>query len=344
MDPVEYGALWEQHLLDGDRRFQQIVKLNPFIHIELALDYAHAGIYTEATRLLQAVSQDTLAAYTLGWVYVNQGDYESALETYQYAASLSKDYCFPNRLEDILILESAQQINPDDANAPYYLGNFWYAHRCHEEAIRCWEKSANLSVSFPTVHRNLGLAYFNKRQDPKRALECFELAFRLDKTYARVLFEIAQLYKRVNRGPQERLEKLMEHIDLVDQRDDLTIELVTILNMLGRHDEAYQVLMKRVFHPWEGGEGKVTAQYITCLVEEARTLIARGEAQAAVECLEQAQVYPPNLGEGKLYGARENNIFYTLGCAYEELGLQEQAITEFPVSYTHLTLPTTPYV
>jgi len=136
------------------------------------------------------------------------------------------------------------------------------------------------------------------------------------------------------------LTVLQQHLDLVDQRDDLTIEYITLLNLLGRPDEAYQHLMGRNFHPWEGGEGKVSGQYITSLVERARALIEGSEAQQAIELLMQAQVYPHNLGEGKLYGAQENNIFYFLGCAYEALRETENAQQWFERAAIGLSEPT----
>ena len=133
---------------------------------------------------------------------------------------------------------------------------------------------------------------------------------------------------------------MQENFDLVEQRDDLTIEYITLLNLTGRPEEAYQQLMQRNFHPWEGGEGKVTGQYVTSLVESARALIAAEEARSAVDLLMQAQVYPHNLGEGKLYGAQENNIFYYLGCAYECLGDLEEALQWFERASTGLSEPT----
>jgi tetratricopeptide (TPR) repeat protein len=57
---------------------------------------------------------------------------------------LPSDYCFPSRLEEIAILESAMRANPSDARAPYYLGNLLYDRRRHVEAIRHWEKAAKL--------------------------------------------------------------------------------------------------------------------------------------------------------------------------------------------------------
>ena len=55
----------------------------------------------------------------------------------------------------------------------------------------------------------------------------------------------------------------------MEQRDDLAIEYITLLNLQGRSEDAYDYLIRRNFHPWEGGEGKVSGQYITSLVESA---------------------------------------------------------------------------
>ena len=57
---------------------------------------------------------------------------------------MAADYCFPARLEDIAILQTAIEVNPKDARAPYYLGNLFYDRRRHEEAIYLWERSAAL--------------------------------------------------------------------------------------------------------------------------------------------------------------------------------------------------------
>ncbi|HEU5098286.1 MAG TPA: tetratricopeptide repeat protein, partial [Roseiflexaceae bacterium] len=308
--------------------------------IELALDYAHAGLFADAANLLKLAEGDPLAGYILGWVYLQADESEPAKLAFERAAALPPDYCFPHRLVDVLSLEAAMRHNPDDARAPYYLGNFWYAHRRYAEAIACWEHARALDQSFATTHRNLGLAYYNKLNDPARALQSLETAFALNTGDARVLFELDQLYKKLNRAPEQRLALLEQHASLVESRDDLTIERISLLNLLGRPEDAFQILAGRTFHPWEGGEGKVTGQYVTSLVELARRAIQHGQYAEAIAQLEQAQTYPHNLGEGKLYGAQENNIFYELGRAYAGLGDAERAQAAFTRASTGLSEPT----
>ena len=340
-DKMEYGALWEQHLLTNNSAFEQITHLNSDTVIELALDYAHAGLFNDAVVLLnQALHVTPMVKYTLGWVYTLAGEEGKALSVFRDAATVLPDYCFPNRLEDVLSLSTAMKMNPSDARAPYYLGNFWYAHRRYEEAIAAWEQSRILDDQFPTVHRNLGLAYTNKLGDPQRALGSLETAFSLNPKDARVLFELDQLYKKLNHSSEVRLAFLEQHETLVEQRDDLTIERITLLNLLHRPDEALQLLMSRNFHPWEGGEGKVTRQYVLSLIELARNCIMNEEFETAVQHLQAAQTYPHNLGEGKLHGAQENDIFYYLGCTYDRLGEISNAQEWFARAAIGLSEPT----
>jgi tetratricopeptide (TPR) repeat protein len=341
LDPLEPGALWELRLLNGDGRFAEYARGDANTYAELGLDYAHAGLYDEAVALFHAApAPDPMSGYFAGWCRLLAGDEAGARAEFRDAAALPPGYCFPNKLESVPALEAALRLQPDDPRAPYYLGLFWYAHRRHKEAIACWERARAVDDSFPTVHRNLGLAYYNQSGDGQRALESLERAFALDPADARVLFELDQLSKKLNRAPAARLAFLEQHAELVAQRDDLTVERISLLNLLGRPDEAYELLAARAFHPWEGGEGKVTGQYVASLVELARRGIERGDWAAAMALLERARAYPHNLGEGKLPGAQENQIFYELGRAYAGLGDEQRARAAFERAATGLSEPT----
>lgn len=292
--------------------------------IEYAIDYASAGSYADAITLLRhaltKTNKDTpMVFYYLGWFNLQLGEQEESILYFQKAADCDSDLCFPNRIEDINVLKAALTHNTADAKAPYYLGNLWYDKRQYQDAIEMWELSAARDAGFPTVLRNLGIAYFNKHNEKEKALMFFEKAFELDPLDARVFMELDQLYKRLNYAPARRLSFLEQHLPLVELRDDVYLERTALYNLTGEHQIAFELIMARQFHPWEGGEGKVSSQYVLSLVEMAKQHIQVQEYDLAISKLEQAQTYPHNLGEGKLYGAQENDIFYWLGCAYEGL-------------------------
>lgn len=308
--------------------------------IEIALEYKAGGFYGDAVDvLLETKSDYPLVHFHLADLYELLGDREKAKCHLEKGESADSYLCFPHRLDDLLVLEKAIANSDNNAMANYYLGCLYYDKKRYDDAIFCWEKTAKQKPEFPTAHRNLALAYYNKKDDEKSTLLELETAFDLDKTDARVLMELDQLYKKTQMPPKERLAFFEKYIDLVESRDDLYTEYVTLLNLNGQHEKALDGLMSHSFHPWEGGEGKTPAQYIASLCSLAKEAIRNGEFEKAVSLLERTFSYPHNLGEGKLYGAQENLQNYLLGLAYEKLNQAEKAAAYFVKASSGLSEP-----
>ena len=209
--------------------------------------------------------------------------------------------------------------------ANYYLGNQWYAFKEYAKARECWEKSKALNPLFPILRRNLALAYYNKFGLFTEALHEMENAFHLDPTDSRILMELDQLKKKMKVEPQARLDFLEQFFDLIESRDDLYLEYVTLQNQIGNHEKALNLLMNHKFHPWEGGEGKVTGQYILSHISLAKQQFILGNYLESFTHLEAAEQYPVNLGEGKLIGNLDNEINYWKGNISSSLGNRELA-------------------
>jgi tetratricopeptide (TPR) repeat protein len=294
-------------------------------------DYAVTGLYAEAIDVLHRIVSHSqngkrpMLLYSLGYLHDQEGRHDQAKQLYQQASHLSPDYCFPNTIWDYIVLQRVLTVQPEDAKAHYYMGNWLYAMKRSEDAIGQWEISASLDPQFPTVQRNLALAYANKQGKWEQAMESLRHAFALNTTDSRVFYELDQLSKKMGHPHMQRLSRLEAHIMLVDQRDDLFIEYITLCNQLGRHEDALTFLLSRQFHPWEGGEGKVTGQYVIALLEMGKSLVQTKGYQEALQVLIRALNYPDNLGEGKLCIVQENQIYYYLGLAYEGLNQREEA-------------------
>lgn len=315
-DRFNYGLLYELGDFDSIR---QLMHGNSNNYHELALDFLAAGMKEDAHRVLQ-MSIDEGAATPMTYYY---------MERYEEAEQADSAYCFPNRIEDILALESAIAHGGECSKAHYYLGCLYYDRRQYDIAVIHWEESRNLNPEFPTVWRNLALAYYNKQHEADKALECMEQALALNPSDARIYMELDQLYKRVGRAHSERLQLMQQHLDMVEKRDDLKLEYATLLNLNGLYDEAMAFIDAHIFHVWEGGEGKVPAQYQLARTERAKIALREGDNELAVRLLEECLTYPHHLGEGKLYGAQENDFYYFLGCAHEAMGNVDKAHTCF---------------
>jgi tetratricopeptide (TPR) repeat protein len=263
--------------------------------------------------------------YTLGYLKHRLGRVNEADEAWQRAAATPPDYCFPHRLEEMLVLQAVVEAVPGDARAPYYLGNLLYDRRRHDEAIALWQRAAGLDAAFPTVHRNLGIALFNVRGDADAAVAAFDRAQASDPRDGRILYERDQLWKRAGVAPQQRLAELLRHPDLVAMRDDLSVEAATLYNQTGKPERALSGLLSRNFQPWEGGEGLVLGQFARACLLLARRSTPAGKAADAIAHLQTALDPPPSLGEARHLLANKSDIEYALGVAHAAGGNPSEA-------------------
>ena len=339
-EKFNFGALYEKYLYSGDvadkQAFIEIMRLDSHNYCELALDYLNAGMNRECIDVLKTATEvceqiSPMVYYYMG--YAGDGD------AFEKGAAANPDYCFPNRLEAIPALQKAIEVNPQDAKAYYYLGNLWYDKRQHDMAIACWEHSVRIDKTFLTAMRNLALGYFNKLGRTEQALQLLEEAFAADPTDTRILMELDQLYKRLQKPHAERKAFLDKYFEQVGLRDDLYLEYATLLNQLGEYRKAKDMVDSRKFHPWEGGEGKVPAQYQYARVELAKLALADKRFDEAVGLLKECYDYPHNLGEGKLRGAQENDFNYWMGCAFEGKGMTDEAKRCFSLASEGLSEP-----
>jgi tetratricopeptide (TPR) repeat protein len=327
MDPLDNWARHEVGLLTGA---PHILPDDAQLYLDLAFDYAAAGLLRDAAEVLEGVRDRSASAYpmvqyVLGSIAERMGESEKARKYRAAAAVASSDYCFPSRVEEMLVLEEVLQANPVDAKAHYYLGNLLYDKKRYREAISAWEASVEQDGSFSIPWRNLGIAYFNVLQDPVRALGAYEKAFACNRSDARLLYELDQLRKRTGHAAAERFAALEKYLELVEKRDDLMVEFVTLCNQLGAPERALYLLMGRRFSPWEGGEGLVSGQYAWSHLLLGRARLQAGDPHEALAHFEAARTYPQNLGEGKHLLTPEMHLDYYSGVALEQAGRDNDA-------------------
>ncbi|HXP06889.1 MAG TPA: tetratricopeptide repeat protein, partial [Acidobacteriaceae bacterium] len=333
-DPLDFLSRFELLLLknpeNAAQQFRQQTHEDRQLHLDLAFDYAAAGLFPEALTLLSGVvCSPSSATYPMVYYFLSRlaaetGTRESAAEYRTLAAKASPDYCFPARLEEMKLLEDTP-----DARGLYYLGNLYYDKKRYEEAISLWEKSVAIDHGFSIPWRNLGIAYFNIRRNHEQALDAYQRALVESPQDARVFYELDQLRKRIGVSPTERLAFLQNRADLVAQRDDLTVELVTLYNQTGEPGRALEILLGRRFHPWEGGEGLVSGQYVWAHRLLGISCLNNRDFAEALKHFNAAKVYPQNLGEGKHLLTQELDLDYFSGVARRELGNDEMARNSF---------------
>lgn len=341
IDPLDMGIRYEKAVSCSEfDNWKRSMREPAHNYLELALDYAKAGFYKDALYILSSCNTSSpMIGYYKGYIYELMGELENAKEAHKLGEASDYSCCFPNRTEEVLILESAIRVLEKAPRAHYYLGCLLYDKKQNEKAIQHWLTSTEEEPSFATSYRNLAIAYYNKEHDISKALPAMKRAVELDPDYSRFLLEYDQLCAKAGYSNEDRLKLLEAHIDLVTYRDALYLEYITLLNNTGQYDKALDCLTTHQFHPWEGGEGKVSAQYRYALTQKAVLLLNRKHYEEAISLLEKTKTYPQNLGEGKLPNVQDNIADYYLGIAYEETGNKEAATAHYLAASVGLDEP-----
>ncbi|WP_442870896.1 DUF5107 domain-containing protein [Acutalibacter muris] len=137
LDHFDFVSGNEKLILIGSERggLDALMRDFPENYLMTARDYAQWGAYSEALTVLDEGKAD----WPVLWYY--RAYYQSKLgrdaqELLEQAESLAPDCCFPNKLEDIPVLEFAIE-QGCKRKAPYYLGCLYY------DKLQ-WEKAARL--------------------------------------------------------------------------------------------------------------------------------------------------------------------------------------------------------
>ncbi len=348
MDPLDAWALAERRfacLATGDtaegeslgERLRTLGSGRGDACLDLVLEYLRSGLHREAgeipvlfLRSGTTGTADPRILYAAGFLEAERGDPAAAAAWFRQAETTSPGPVFPGRLEEIAILLTAARLNPAGARAHYYLGNLYYDRRRYDDAIAAWERCRDLDGEFAPVHRNLALAYFDRKGDTAGAVRSMERAFALDGSDPRLLFELVQVYKNASAADAgARLSLLADHALLAEARDDCHVEWMTLLLQAGRLEEAAARIGAREYSVYEGGEGRLAKIHEWIHLLQGIRLLSAGRGLEALGEILSADVLPKNFHEGRGVWHARNHIHGLAGLAAAAAGRAEQAAAYF---------------
>lgn len=301
---------------------------DPTIVLDVAREYLSVGEDEIAAELLERASRMPLVLgrtniAPLAWLHradleLRRGDRDAATRALDRAHALDRTWCFPSAADNDALTRLRRHW-PDDPLLAALAGHWLYAAGRRDEAVAAWQTAAAADDD-PVVLRNLGVAAHNVQGDPDLAARHYARAREVAPDDARLLFEADQLDARRGVAPAERLAALEGRIDLVETRDDLSVQLAELLTAAGRAAEAVEFLAGRAFQPWEGGEGRVLAAWEEAHLSLARTALDADEAGRAVEHATAALHPITGLGEARHPLANTADLHLMLGDALDAAG------------------------
>ena len=340
-DPLDVRLMAESWLAKGDKvsaaKLFGTLQNHGATAQELAAEYGNAGLWHDGTNVLgQFIASapdkskvSSLLYYYLGEFAERSGDLLKAAGFRRAAIQQPADYVFPFQAELVAVLRRAIEANPQDARAPYFLGNLLFDWQ-PEEAVALWEKSVALDPANAIAWRNLAQAPAQKSDEDslKKAIAYLEKAVAQERVYSTHLSELDQLYSKAGAPVEKRLAMLERNQPVALQKDESTARLINLWILAGKTDQAIPLLQSRTFSVWEGKTAYSTAEMWTDahVARGWQSLVAKQYA-AALADFGDALKFPANLRAGEQSGgpSRQAEISFWTGRALEALGKVDEA-------------------
>jgi len=310
--------------------------LDEFIHwargdVQLWLEAALRTHPTDGAKILELACRHCPGAadypmvhYALGHWYADQGMADASAASYARARECAPDFCFPNRLEELDILQRAVELDEADWKARYYLGNLLAGLGRKDEATAAWRAAESIEDGFAVLQRNLGLGCANWEKDLAGGAKHYARAIELNPNDYRYYMDLARIYDRdPEKSKQEQLELLLSAPPPIQDKWQIAAMIAELLQGLGRYDEALAILSAHQFFPWEGATHMRTV-YANCLVAKGQRAADAGDHDTALASYEAAMEYPRNLGVGKLHYSQDAKVFWLAAKEAEVLGLADK--------------------
>ncbi len=314
------------------RKARAFVGEDDFQLLETSLVFGELGLANEAARLLLAVcveavpenERSPLPIYYLAYFASLQKDRTKARAYLNQAAGIYRDYIFPSRPEAVEVFKYAIEENPDDAYAHLHLGNLY----CHlgrlSEAVRHWQRAANLDPSLSVAFRNLGLYAWAVEKDLSKAERFYRKAITARPKDQALYRDLADVLFAANRCP-EAITVLESTPFEILKRADVIIMLAQAYFDEQRYGDAVDLLESTpYFVNWEG-QTITWNLFNKAHLERGRERFEDKDFEGALQDFEVALTYPENIGVGRSNRPPEAPAQYWRGKALQALGRLEAA-------------------
>jgi tetratricopeptide (TPR) repeat protein len=250
----------------------------------------------------------------------HQGLASRAEEYAVKAHAMSYTGIFPNRLQDVSVLQEAIAVNPADALAKYLLGNFLFQYGRYAEAAALWRSAEGAGFHDAVLYRNLGIDAWRVNHNLDEGAAWFRKAVDRAPEDYRLYVDLDDIYAQQGTGQIEERERLFANApaDVLDH-DSSRLRFALLLIEEGQFDKALALSENHSFKPWELDDDPRNV-FVLANLEKGRLALAANDFKRARESFERALEYPSNLGIGRPDKGKDTAVLYWLGVALHKQG------------------------
>ncbi len=313
--------------------------------LNVASEYMRLGMYSRALDVLSrnyppaapdetepgmlAPGKHPMVAYFRAYCREKLGQSSSA--DFIAAAHLPTNYVFPNRPEDLEVLQTAARLNLQDATAHYLLGTLYFSRGLTREALSEWEGARMLNPQIPVLHASLGRVLLHEEDNPEKALSVFQEGLRADPANIELYTGMDQALSILRRPPQERVAALERYPDHAHIPSNLVYELILNLVEAAEFEKA-EALFHNRFFPREEGGINVREVWLELEVQRATSFARSGRCAQAVGLVDYLAEPVPDLPfthDGLEPFVRSARFSYLIGNVYNVCGVHEKSRASF---------------
>jgi tetratricopeptide (TPR) repeat protein len=335
-DPLDFFTLNEFSLLTGETVTKSVHAEQ--IALDIASDYADAGLFTDATALLKACDTSyPMVSYLHSY-------FSAHPISYIEAAKQPEKFCFPSRRWELLALQEATRLFPEEEKSWLYLGNLLYGIcKDSEQARQCWEQGGNGVQAL----RNLAVARFKEQPNDPTVSQLLLQAREKDPDHLQLCYEYLKVLELQKVESQVRLQAWKKLGTVVNLRDDLYLQGVHAANEARQWQEALDLLKAHEFIPCEGGEHAIANEYLLANLGLGVENLCKKEWKLARNHFKANATLPPSLGGGVWHSVMLVPYRFLEGFCYRQMGEESEAkkafeeVFDYPINYfTSMYLPT----
>ncbi|GLR15856.1 DUF5107 domain-containing protein [Portibacter lacus] len=316
-DPLNHFAQFESH--------ENLKVSNEFpaeSSLELALQYFHLGLMSDAIHVLSLQHQNTKNSLWLAYL-LGDVDPEKSAEKLIQALEGKIDFTFPYRRESIEVFEWVKD-QSENWKSDYYLALNYYAVGKNELGDQLMQACENIPDS-PVFYRFRGQMLKNGSIDAR--IGDYDSALALEGNDWKQREEHIQLL--LEAGELEKAKLMSEKTYQMFPKNYNT-GLIYAKSLLSskEYERSIEVLQNIVVLPSELARSS-RHTYYRAHVFLAEELIGNEKYDKAIQILERSKLWPENLGVGKPYIVDERLQDYLIGLSYEKLGKKDKADSSY---------------
>jgi tetratricopeptide (TPR) repeat protein len=307
-----------------------VLNSDPQNYLAVASWYHSIGAWQSSSTILRIAEQDPsakeivpMADYYLASNARELGHDRQADEYASKAAASIVTSTFPNRLQDVAVLQEALRHNPADAQAQYSLGNFLFAKGRYHEAATLWAKAIGEGFSNAVILRNLGIYQWRIKHNFAGAADDYSRAIQLSPAQYRLYPDLDKIYEQEG-NTAARIRLFQTAPPAVLDQDTVRARRALLFIEQGRYDSALALFANHVYNRWED-EDKFHNMFVVANMEKGKRELRDRDPQQAEASFRQSLQYPENLRMGAPAQPDTAEQMYWIGNALQAQGKTAEA-------------------